>query len=54
VKFRGVVVARYLLDWSTADTAEALGIPEATVKTRLKRALAWLAKDLEGAENEDT
>jgi RNA polymerase sigma-70 factor (ECF subfamily) len=50
VKFRGVVVARYLLDWSTADTAEALGIPEATVKTWLRRALLRLAKDLEGAE----
>jgi RNA polymerase sigma factor (sigma-70 family) len=51
VKFRGVVIARYLLDWSTADTAEALGIPEGTVKTRLKRALARLAKDLEGEES---
>lgn len=50
VKFRSVVVARYLLDWSTADTAKALGLPEGTVKTRLKRALARLAKDLEGAE----
>jgi RNA polymerase sigma factor (sigma-70 family) len=48
VKFRSVVVGRYLLDWSTAETAEALGIPEGTVKTRLKRALARLAKDLEG------
>lgn len=48
VKFRSVVVARYLLDWSTAETAEALGIPEGTVKTRLKRALARLAKELEG------
>lgn len=50
VKFRNVVVARYLLDWSTADTAEALGIPEGTVKTTLKRALTRLAKDLEGDE----
>lgn len=48
LKFRSVVVARYLLDWSTAETAEALRIPEGTVKTRLKRALAHLAKDLEG------
>lgn len=47
---RDVVVARYFLDWSTADTAAALGIPEGTVKTRLKRALARLAADLEGAE----
>lgn len=50
VKYRSVVVARYLLDWSTSETAEALGVPEATVKTRLRRALARLAKDLEGAE----
>jgi RNA polymerase sigma factor (sigma-70 family) len=50
LKFRAVVVARYLLDWSTSDTAAALGIPEGTVKTRLRRALSRLAKDLEGAE----
>ena len=50
VKFRSVVVARYLLDWSTADTAQALGIPEGTVKIRLKRALSRLAQDLKGAE----
>jgi RNA polymerase sigma-70 factor (ECF subfamily) len=47
-KFRTVVVARYYLDWSTSDTAEALDIPQGTVKTRSKRALARLAKDLEG------
>ena len=45
VKLRSVVVARYLLDWSTVETAEALGIPESTVKTRLRRALARLAED---------
>ena len=50
VKFRSVVVARYLLDWSTAVTAQALGIPEGTVKVRLKRALSRLAEDLKGAE----
>lgn len=50
VKFRSVVVARYLLDWSTADTARALGIPEGTVKVRLRRALGRLADDLKGAE----
>ena len=48
-KLRTVVVARYLLDWSTARTAEALGIPEGTVKTRLRRGLARLASDLEGS-----
>lgn len=50
VNFRSVVVARFLLDWSTAETAEGLGIPEGTVKTRLKRALRRLAKDLGGEE----
>lgn len=50
VKYRSVVVARYLLDWSTTETAEALGILEPTVKTRLRRALARLAEDLEGAD----
>lgn len=50
VKSRAVVVVRYLLDWSTAETAEALGIPVGTVKTRLKRALARLARELEGEE----
>lgn len=49
-KYRAVVVARYLLDWSTTDTAEALGIPEPTVKTRLRRALNQLAKELRGEE----
>lgn len=46
VKLRSVVVARYLFDWSTTESAEALGVPEATVKTRLRRALALLAQDL--------
>lgn len=50
VKFRVVVVARYLLDWSTEKTAAALRIPEGTVKSRLKRGLDRLAVDLEGEE----
>lgn len=41
---RQVVVARYYLDWSTAEVAEALGIPEGTVKSRLARALDRIAK----------
>ena len=43
---REVVVARLLLDMSETDTAEALGVPRGTVKSRLSRALAKLRKDL--------
>jgi RNA polymerase sigma-70 factor (ECF subfamily) len=44
---RAVVVLRYQLDWSEADTAAALGIAPGTVKSRLSRALARLAEMLE-------
>jgi DNA-directed RNA polymerase specialized sigma24 family protein len=44
---RAVVVCRVLLDLSTTDTAEALGIAVGTVKSRLARALAELRTDLE-------
>jgi RNA polymerase sigma-70 factor (ECF subfamily) len=36
---REVIGARYFLDLSEAETAEALGIPRGTVKSRLSRAL---------------
>jgi len=39
---RAVVVCRVLLDLSTVETAEVLGIPAGTVKSRLARALATL------------
>ena len=45
--FRQVVIARYYLDWSTADTAAALGIAEGTVKSRLARALRRIGQALE-------
>ena len=45
-KHRDVVVARYLLDMSELATAQALGIPEGTVKSRLSRALAQLKEVL--------
>jgi len=45
-KHRDVVVARYLLDMSESATAQALGIPESTVKSRLSRALAQLKEVL--------
>jgi RNA polymerase sigma-70 factor (ECF subfamily) len=46
LKLRAVVVARYHLDFSTAEVAQALGIPEGTVKSRLSRALNQLGRDL--------
>lgn len=50
LKLRSVVVARYYLDWSTAEVAEALEIPEGTVKSRLSRALQRLAGELGAPE----
>ena len=44
---RAVVVCRYLLDWSTDETAAVLEIPIGTVKSRLARALAALERHLE-------
>lgn len=45
---RAVVVCRYFLDWSVADTAAALDVAEGTVKSRLARALDVLHHRLEG------
>lgn len=42
---RDVVVLRYYADLSVADTAEALGISQGTVKSRCSRALAALAAE---------
>jgi RNA polymerase sigma factor (sigma-70 family) len=47
VDHRAVVVCRYLLDWSTEETAAALEIPVGTVKSRLARALDTLQRTLE-------
>jgi RNA polymerase sigma factor (sigma-70 family) len=41
-KERLVVTCRYLLDLSEAETAQTLGMPKGTVKSRLSRALAKL------------
>ena len=46
LKLRTVVVARYHMDFSTAEVAEVLGIPEGTVKSRLSRALDQLGREL--------
>lgn len=42
---RDVVVLRYFAGLSEAETAEALGVPAGTVKSRLSRALARLSSD---------
>lgn len=46
---RAVIVARFYLDWSVAETAEALGIAAGTVKSRLSRGLEQLRYVLEAA-----
>jgi DNA-directed RNA polymerase specialized sigma24 family protein len=45
-----VVTCRILLDLSTAETAEALGLSEGTVKSRLSRGLAALRAQLSSEE----
>jgi len=47
MKYRAVVVCRYLLDWSTAETATALDLPTGTVKSRLSTGLAQLRSRLD-------
>lgn len=42
---RRVVVLRFLLDLSQAETAELLGVPEGTVKSATNRALTRLRND---------
>jgi RNA polymerase sigma-70 factor, ECF subfamily len=43
---REVISARYFLELSESETAEALGIPRGTVKSRLSRALGRLRAEL--------
>lgn len=45
-ELREVVTCRYLLELSEAETAESLGIPKGTVKSRLHRGLARLREEL--------
>jgi RNA polymerase sigma factor (sigma-70 family) len=47
VRHRSIVVLRHLLGYSTAETAQALGVSEGTVKSRLARALDRLRTELE-------
>jgi RNA polymerase sigma-70 factor (ECF subfamily) len=48
-KLRSVVLLRYGGDLSYDEIAEALEIPQGTVKRRLFDAMAWLRNELEGA-----
>lgn len=47
---REVLGARFLLDLSEVETADALGIPRGTVKSRTSRALARLRTTLQAAQ----
>jgi RNA polymerase sigma-70 factor (ECF subfamily) len=47
VKYRAVVVCRYLLDWSTDETARALDLAPGTVKSRLSTGLSKLRAQLD-------
>ena len=54
IKYRSVVVCRYLLDWSTEDTARALDIAPGTVKSRLSTGLSQLRTALAVPESAPT
>ncbi|MFV1999301.1 MAG: sigma-70 family RNA polymerase sigma factor [Acidimicrobiia bacterium] len=41
-RYRTVIVARYYLQWTPAEIAEAIRVPGATVRSRLRRALERL------------
>lgn len=43
---RDVIIARFLLDMSEKDTAEAFNVAQGTVKSRVNRALLVLKEDL--------
>ncbi len=49
-KYRSVVFHRFYEDRSVAEIAVLLGIPEATVRTRLQRAIAMLREELKGTD----
>ncbi|MCU4183302.1 sigma-70 family RNA polymerase sigma factor [Acidiferrimicrobium sp. IK] len=53
VRQRAVVVCRYLLGWSEAETAEALNTPVGTVKSRLHRANRILSARLSHLRSEE-
>ena len=43
---RAVIVARYYLQWTPAEIAEAMRVPGATVRSRLRRALKRLRRQM--------
>lgn len=43
---RTVIVARYYLQWTPAEIAEAMRVPGATVRSRLRRALKRLRRQM--------
>jgi RNA polymerase sigma-70 factor (ECF subfamily) len=45
-RYRTVIVARYYLQWTPAEIAEAIHIPGATVRSRLKRGLQRLRREM--------
>jgi RNA polymerase sigma factor (sigma-70 family) len=47
---REIIASRHILDLSEAETAEVLGLPRGTVKSRLSRALARLRTQLAATE----
>ena len=49
---REIVATRYFLDLNEAETADVLGIPRGTVKSRLSRALARLREQLATVDGE--
>ena len=53
-KYRLVTVLRYWHDLSHQEIAEATGLTESAVKTRLFRAREWLAKELHPVEDGGT
>jgi RNA polymerase sigma-70 factor (ECF subfamily) len=52
VRHRAVVVCRYVLGWSEAETAAALATPVGTVKSRLHRANRQLSSRLAHLQDE--
>lgn len=50
-RYRDVIVHRYLLQLSEAETAATLGLPVGTVKSRTARGLARLRQFLEGNDD---
>lgn len=49
-KYRMVLILYYLEGFRTGEIAQILGMPEATVRTRLKRGRARLAEEYHGGK----